>query len=102
MLMNSTILFNKLNIILHNSLSFLSNLMTSNKKQKMFTTFPTPHIQLDHTFIWQIWLLKTSTKGKSTVKLFYSWIVPTSNTHKGWQSAVDETSLSINDNHKKM
>ncbi len=62
---------------------------------KKTKTYPSTNIDLNHVFIWQLWLLKISTKGKSTITLFYSWIIPSDSKLRGWQNAIEEVNQSI-------
>lgn len=62
-------------------------------KRKNNNIFPSSNIQLEGTFIWQIWLLKTVKKDKSNIKLFYSWVIPNDSSLIGWQDTVVDGSI---------
>lgn len=56
--------------------------------------FPCVKNDLNLTYNWQIWVLKTL-KGKANIKLLYSWITPSQKEDSGWQQEVIEFSDSL-------
>lgn len=67
------------------------------KAKEKLEIFPSKNIDLDGTFIWQIWTIRTTSKGKSTkFVLFYSWILPYSGDKIGWQNTLEEGTNSVN------
>jgi hypothetical protein len=67
-----------------------------------FMQFPGKENNLDAKYVWQIWVLKTSGNGITTInKLLYSWVVPTHLDFKGWQSNVVEYVGNETDDQKK-